>query len=1698
MALRVWLPLINDYKNYGLSDLEFSRSTKYRYIRFVIDAKRGNKDNYTQLSMFQFLDVDNNVYSYPSGTTVSTSMSNYSSSEGPGNILDGNVNTKFCCPWSAGGYLQINLGGSDGIDISKYSRFRWYTANDADWRDPTSFRVLFSTDGTNFIEGVTVTNASITTSRHALAYVGNCLSDGKIGQTCHHNYSNSEGGLLSDKKLQSVGNNVSMFAWVNFDNFAVNPIGIGGTHTIIGDGYSAGTGMGFNVVTDGSKKVVAINTGTGNTRTWGDYRGITNISAGTWYHIGFTYNGSQIKIYVNGVLDATHNYSGQSNPADYVHVASWARDGLLNVPTIFPHYKPIGRINDFRIYDHVLSTKEIKLLSQGLVAHYQLKGMGRTNYLKGSGQFTQDNPLIRNASDVGHMYDSYVYHNGVLSATLTTGGTYTFSVECDGNPTGHPTSGTTGSQRLFSLWLQNQSSGTHYDVVVSKGVDGRYYSTFNLPAGTYNVRTNLYAADNVNYTIKFWDMKLVFGEYEPNDPWCPNQEDELYSALSLGAGNEPDVSGYGHNGTKNGSFMVSPSPHRYGSCYRFAGSNYINCGRGHMVRDTITVSCWAYMDNWSAFTSQRLMSCTESGGWNFEPNGTNSNYLSFAMGTGTSSCTYQVAISDISLSSFSGWHMITGTYDGLSTKIYVDGVLRGTNNAYSSKVPIFYNASNSLFVGAEAASSATTPSGNYFTGNICDVRIYGTALSSADISDLYKNSAPLSKDGTLFAYEFNENAQNTINKNGVVATGGFNDKAIPTYDMKIKALDDGSTWARIHHLDLKNDKTFFANAAEVAKCTNKNNRYSRMGIVDRFGLTQLPIGYTHLDYIQSSGTQYINTGFIPNSNSRIVVKALLNTAHSIYGVNQSGANFNMTGSTGNGGVMYYYWGNGGASAQTNYFDQVHTFEQDKNICRVDGNLYHTYTASSWAATVPVFLFGRNNGSLNDSGTARIYSCQLYDNGVLARNFIPCKNASGTIGMYDTVGQAFYGNAGSGSFTVGNDMHDYEFMLTYPTIKKTVPAGYTELEYIQATGTQWINTGVTGHARWEFDIQFTNTTKRQLMGYWGSGDEYWGCQTDGKYGLFAGQTIGVAGGRDTIVHDYQSGAASLWVQNQTHTVDGTTNIGSNQYQLFNIMGADYTCYAKLWRCKCVQGGSLIRDFVPAMRNSDGVIGLFDVVNNVFYTNAGSGYFLCNYSWLNYIEGTGVQYINTGIAENAAYGVEMECLVTGMATNWQSLLSGTLDNFTIGSVDANKNSFYLRLRTTEVCRPSGMYSDQKNTISIKNGAVYLNGNHVGAYTHGALSTATGTLFVFANNALSRYGKMRLYRLKIYDANGNASRDFVPCNFGGSIGLFDNVTQAFYGNAGTGTFMYGNKGGSYQWLDYIQNTGVEYINTGYPAPEGFVSEAVVEYVTKSGGYILGSHNLAAPWGRNGYGINGKGYWEIGTGDTYPASSSQVALNTRYTVKVSSVKGNSYMDVNGSRVISTTDSSSRCSDNIWVFHNQYYEHNGRTVSQIRLYSLKFWLPNGTLIRDFVPCISPSGKVGLYDKVTKRFFGNSGSGYLIAGTAKESIPMYNRWTQASLTTNVNQGDNIAFKPIFTSWPQHCGPLKPAQATETAYDCDVKGTGNWYSPIGQYVIWNGGIPAADDSAQLETELWVRTDRFADEDQFNIYDGSITATDYIEI
>jgi hypothetical protein len=55
-----------------------------------------------------------------------------------------------------------------------------------------------------------------------------------------------------------------------------------------------------------------------------------------------------------------------------------------------------------------------------------------------------------------------------------------------------------------------------------------------------------------------------------------------------------------------------------------------------------------------------------------------------------------------------------------------------------------------------------------------------------------------------------------------------------TNNMKLKFLDDGSVWARIHWLNVIKDATYFKDAAQVADCVAVN-RFSKIGIVENFG-----------------------------------------------------------------------------------------------------------------------------------------------------------------------------------------------------------------------------------------------------------------------------------------------------------------------------------------------------------------------------------------------------------------------------------------------------------------------------------------------------------------------------------------------------------------------------------------------------------------------------------------------------------------------------------------------------------------------------------------------------------------------------------------------------------------------------------------------------------------------------------------------
>ena len=189
-------------------------------------------------------------------------------------------------------------------------------------------------------------------------------------------------------------------------------------------------------------------------------------------------------------------------------------------------------------------------------------------------------------------------------------------------------------------------------------------------------------------------------------------------------------------------------------------------------------------------------------------------------------------------------------------------------------------------------------------------------------------------------------------------------------------------------------------------------------------MARLPSGYKELEYIQSSRTQYIDTGFKPNNNTRVVMDSEFlatpsgNTA--LFGARTAANNKNY--------AMLFI----PSSFRSDYNDVYsqtwavaatprRIYDKNKETTTIDGTA-KSYTNSVFQADYTLSLFAINAaGTVQWFASMRLYACQIYNNGALIRDYIPCTNADGAIGLYDLVTAAFFANAGTGTFAAGPDV-----------------------------------------------------------------------------------------------------------------------------------------------------------------------------------------------------------------------------------------------------------------------------------------------------------------------------------------------------------------------------------------------------------------------------------------------------------------------------------------------------------------------------------------------------------------------------------------------------------------------------------------------------------------------------------------------------
>ena len=193
----------------------------------------------------------------------------------------------------------------------------------------------------------------------------------------------------------------------------------------------------------------------------------------------------------------------------------------------------------------------------------------------------------------------------------------------------------------------------------------------------------------------------------------------------------------------------------------------------------------------------------------------------------------------------------------------------------------------------------------------------------------------------------------------------------------------------------------------------------------------LPEGYTAVNYLQSSGEQWIEIGVAPNQNTKAVLKIIINDFNEINGSSLIGSRtdtnsndqfFTYLDYTGGGRFLFRVDGQPKPTPWKNATtDKIYTVTLSGTEMKAeleDGTAVFstTFSVSDFESTVTMALF--KSKSFNKGFQGRIYGCKHYSGDELIQDFVPCLDTGGVPCMFDLVSQKPFYNVGTGSFTWG--------------------------------------------------------------------------------------------------------------------------------------------------------------------------------------------------------------------------------------------------------------------------------------------------------------------------------------------------------------------------------------------------------------------------------------------------------------------------------------------------------------------------------------------------------------------------------------------------------------------------------------------------------------------------------------------------------
>lgn len=540
---------------------------------------------------------------------------------------------------------------------------------------------------------------------------------------------------------------------------------------------------------------------------------LSGLTAGNWYNFTGTYDGTNLRLYVDGVLKATSGtlagtISNTTGPL-CLGVAS------SNTSCSTSNTYAGGAIDDVRIWSRALSSNEVGAASgeydPGLQAASGENGL--IGWWKLDGDAKDATPYANNGVATGTA--AVADRKGRASGALSFNGT-TDKVVVNNFNSSVLMQGAFSASWTMSVWTKYSGGATSRIIFGKQGnnggllIDANGFFAFQIrDSGAINhfISSNssdttkwhhlvgVYAAGAMTFymdgqlvgttstpSILNYAATLDIGDGDTNNAWAyPGNIDDarvynralnatevkaLYdsydSQINLNAsptstvsggninaglvgywpfnGSAKDATPYSHNGTVTAATLTADRKGYANSAYNFNSASALiqmDPTADHRPTAGVTVSVWINPSNIEGTGVQAIVGNLQNGGYNIVINSSGAvncpsdvKFNVYVNGAQRQTCVPETILTD------GTWAHIVGTFDGTNVKLYVNDILRDTNN-YPGSIT-YTSLTTPLCVGLDPGASSC--SGSPFQGSINDIRIYNRALSAGEVQALYNSS----------------------------------------------------------------------------------------------------------------------------------------------------------------------------------------------------------------------------------------------------------------------------------------------------------------------------------------------------------------------------------------------------------------------------------------------------------------------------------------------------------------------------------------------------------------------------------------------------------------------------------------------------------------------------------------------------------------------------------------------------------------------------------------------------------------------------------------------------------------------------------------------------------------------------------------------------------------------------------------------